>query len=98
MSKKTTNKVLNLEEIEASGKKIVTQGVSKISTWSTKKKIIGFLMAFMAICVINCYLNGSTVMEMAKSSIHEIEALLYYVLAAINFCSVVLLGFLFEKE
>lgn len=98
MAKKATNKASNLAEIEATGKKIVTQGVSKISTWSVKKKIIGFLMAFMAICVINCYLSGSNVMEISKSSIHEIEALLYYVLAAINFCSMVLLGFLFEKE
>ncbi len=65
---------------------------------SNKKKIIGALLVFMILCVINCFAKGSMVMENSQSAIHEIEALMYYILAAINCCSAIILGIMFEKD
>lgn len=98
MSKKPIIEPSTLTKVETESKKIIVKGVSTFSKWSIKKKIIGVLMAFMVICTLNCFLTGGTVMEVSKSSIHEIEALLYYVLAAINCCSAIILGYMFEKE
>ncbi len=97
MAKKTTE-ISDADKIKAAGKEIVGKAVSGFSGLNVKKKIISVLMGIMILCVINCFFSGVSVMENSKSAIHEIEGLLYYVLAAINCCSAIILGVMLEKE
>lgn len=97
MGKKAVE-VSDADKIKAVGKEMIGKAVSGFSGLNIKKKIISVLMGIMILCVINCFLSGVDVMENSKSAIHEIEGLLYYVLAAINCCSAIILGVMLEKE
>lgn len=98
MRKKTSAENLDAAKIKTAGQEIIAKGISTFSGWNFKKKLLGILIFIMILSIINCFFKGSVVMENSQSAIHEIEALLYYVLAAINCCSAIILGLIFEKE